>query len=119
VVKRGEGIFESAFCYLHIGRHSYAGQPVEGKRLVTDGPDTAGNGYAGQAEFDAGLPCPMDHTPNAVTIAAMEEGDAILRGEIPAALTLDLSGYKTREEQLAAMRAAFDAVELDDDEDED
>jgi hypothetical protein len=73
-----------------------------------------------QAEFDAGLPCPMDHTPNAVTIAAMEEGDAILRGEIPAALTIDLSGCKTREEQLATMRAAFDAWDIDnEDEDED
>jgi hypothetical protein len=36
-------------------------------------------------EFEAGImECPMDHTPNAGTIAAMEEGDAILRGEIPA-----------------------------------
>jgi hypothetical protein len=71
-----------------------------------------------QAEFDAGLPCPMDHTPNAVTIAAMEEGDAILRGEIPAAMTIDLSGYKTHEERQAALHAAFEAAELDDDEDE-
>jgi hypothetical protein len=28
--------------------------------------------------------CPLDHTPNAVTIAAIQEGDAMLRGEIPA-----------------------------------
>jgi hypothetical protein len=69
-----------------------------------------------QAEFDAGLECPLDHTPNAETIAAMREGDAILRGEIPAALTIDLSGYKTREERKAAMRAAFDAFyEADED----
>ncbi|GHV93368.1 hypothetical protein AGMMS50268_38710 [Spirochaetia bacterium] len=27
--------------------------------------------------------CPLDHTPNAETIAAMEEGDAMERGEIP------------------------------------
>jgi hypothetical protein len=58
----------------------------------------------------------MDHTPNAETIAAMEEGDAILRGEIPAALTIDLSGYKTHEERKAALHAAFEAA--DDDEDE-
>jgi hypothetical protein len=28
--------------------------------------------------------CPLDHTPNADTIAAIEEGDAILAGKIPA-----------------------------------
>jgi len=39
-----------------------------------------------QAELEAGVPCPMDHTPNAETIAAFEEGDAMLRGEIPGKL---------------------------------
>jgi hypothetical protein len=57
----------------------------------------------------------MDHTPNAITIAAMEEGDAILRGEIPAALTIDLSGYKTLEEQQAALHAALEAADEDED----
>jgi hypothetical protein len=27
--------------------------------------------------------CPLDHTPNAVTIAAFDEADAMRRGEIP------------------------------------
>ncbi|GHT49089.1 hypothetical protein FACS1894102_3260 [Spirochaetia bacterium] len=27
--------------------------------------------------------CPLDHTPNAETIAAIKEGKAMLRGEIP------------------------------------
>jgi hypothetical protein len=88
------------------------------RRLHFEPPKASKPRLLTQAEFEAGLPCPMDHTPNAVTIAAMEEGDAILRGEIPAALTIDLSGCKTREEQLAAMRAAFDALDIDD-EDED
>jgi hypothetical protein len=70
-----------------------------------------------QAEFDAGLPCPMDHTPNAVTIAAMEEGDAILRGEIPSAMTIDLSECKTPEDVAAALHAAFEAADEDEDED--
>jgi hypothetical protein len=74
---------------------------INGPRLLT------------QAEFEAGLPCPMDHTPNAVTIAAMEEGDAILRGEIPAALTIDLSGCKTLEDIEAALHAAFEAADED------
>ncbi|WP_010253707.1 hypothetical protein [Treponema primitia] len=45
--------------------------------------------------------CPIcgksEHTPNAETIAALEEGDAILRGEIPA------KGYHSAEELLAAL----------------
>jgi hypothetical protein len=70
-----------------------------------------------QAEFEAGVPCPMDHTPNAVTLAAMEEGDAILRGEIPAAMTIDVSWCKTLEDIEAALQSAFDAADEDDDED--
>jgi hypothetical protein len=62
-----------------------------------------------QPKFEGGLfECPLDHTPNAETIAAMQEGDAILRGEIPSALTIDLSGYKTLEEQQAALHAALE-----------
>jgi hypothetical protein len=68
-----------------------------------------------QAEFDAGLPCPMDHTPNAVTIAAMKEAQDIIDGKIAPAFTLDLSVYATHEERKAALRAAFEAA--DDDED--
>jgi hypothetical protein len=43
-------------------------------------------GYLKQKHSQIGIDgeCPLDHTPNAVTIAAMEEGDAMLRWEIPA-----------------------------------
>jgi hypothetical protein len=44
-----------------------------------------------QAEFDAGLPCPMDHTPNAVTIAAMKDAQDLIDGKIAPAFTIDLS----------------------------
>jgi hypothetical protein len=40
-----------------------------------------------EAEMAVGVPCPLCAyypTPNAETIAAVEEGEAILRGEIPA-----------------------------------
>jgi hypothetical protein len=53
-------------------------------------PDTESDGIDGE--------CPLDHTPNAVTIAAMEEGDAMMRGEIPA------NSYHTLEEMLEALR---------------
>jgi hypothetical protein len=40
-----------------------------------------------EAELAAGVECPVckyyNYTPNAETVAAIEEGDAILRGEIP------------------------------------
>jgi hypothetical protein len=36
-----------------------------------------------QAEFESGLPCPMDHTPNAETIAAMQEVQDMIDGKIP------------------------------------
>jgi hypothetical protein len=65
-----------------------------------------------EPEFEEGLlECPLDHTPNAETIAAMQEGDAILKGEIPAAMTINLSRYKTHEERKAALRAAFEEAE--------
>jgi hypothetical protein len=60
------------------------------RRVHFDLPEKSGPRLLTQAEFEAGLPCPMDHTPNAETIAAMEEGDAILRGEIPSkSMTVD------------------------------
>ncbi|MDR1250510.1 MAG: DUF2281 domain-containing protein [Treponema sp.] len=40
---------------------------------------------------------PLSHTPNAVTIAAMQEGDAMLRGEIPA------NRYHSLDEMLEAL----------------
>jgi hypothetical protein len=36
-----------------------------------------------QAEFEAGLPCPMDHSPNAETIAAMQEVQDMIDGKAP------------------------------------
>ncbi|MDR1787042.1 MAG: hypothetical protein LBR16_01110 [Treponema sp.] len=39
-----------------------------------------------EAEMAAGVPCPLCeyyHTPNAETIAAFEETEAMLRGELP------------------------------------
>jgi hypothetical protein len=43
--------------------------------------------------------CPFDHTPNAVTIAAIQEGDAMLKGEIPA------NRYRSLDEILEALRS--------------
>jgi hypothetical protein len=40
--------------------------------------------YQGQKAAGIDDICPLDHTPNAVTIAALQEGDAMLKGEIPA-----------------------------------
>jgi hypothetical protein len=45
--------------------------------------------------------CPLDHTPNAVTIAAIEEGRAMLRGEIPA------NCFNSLEEMLEALENLF------------
>jgi hypothetical protein len=50
--------------------------------------------------------CP-DHIPNAVTLAAMQEADAILRGEIPGAITIDPAQYQNREELKTALKVAF------------
>ena len=38
------------------------------------------------ADLDIGIDgaCPLDHTPNAETAAAIREGRAMMRGEIPA-----------------------------------
>jgi hypothetical protein len=49
----------------------------------------------------------MDHTPNAETIAAFEEGDAMLRGEIPSAVSFDPAKYTTKEELKAALMEAL------------
>lgn len=51
--------------------------------------------------------CPLDHTPNATTIAAMLEGEAILRGEIPGAITIDPTRYQTREELETTLKKAL------------
>jgi hypothetical protein len=51
--------------------------------------------------------CPLEHTPNAETIAAFEEGDAMLRGEIPSAVSFDPAKYTTKEELKAALMEAL------------
>ena len=55
------------------------------------------------AEKEDGYVCPFcgktEHIPNAVTIAAMEEGDAMERGEIPA------KRFHSLEELLADLRS--------------
>jgi hypothetical protein len=57
---------------------------------------------------DAGYVCPhcgkTEHTPNAATLAAFEEGEAILRGEIPSAVFIDPRQYQTREELKNALK---------------
>jgi hypothetical protein len=57
---------------------------------------------------DAGYVCPhcgkTEHTPNAVTLAAFEEGEAMLRGEIPGAVFIDPRQYQTREELKNALK---------------
>ncbi|GAB6393563.1 MAG: hypothetical protein MdMp014T_2936 [Treponematales bacterium] len=54
-----------------------------------------------EAEMAAGVPCSLCayySTPNAETVAAMEEGEAILRGEIPG------KWYDSVEELLADLK---------------
>jgi hypothetical protein len=43
--------------------------------------------------------CPLSHMPNAITIAAMQEGDAMLKGEIPA------NRYHSLDEMLEALHS--------------
>jgi hypothetical protein len=47
------------------------------------------------------------HIPNAETIAAFEEGEAMLRGEIPSAVFIDPRQYQTREELKTALKEAL------------
>ena len=60
---------------------------------------------------DAGYVCPhcgkTEHIPNAVTLAAMQEADAIARGEIPGAVFVDPRQYETREELKTALKEAL------------
>jgi hypothetical protein len=64
-----------------------------------------------QAEFDAGLPCPMDHTPNAETIAAMQEARDILSGKIQTKRYSSLAEFNAEiTTEIAAEIAAEDAI---------
>jgi hypothetical protein len=51
--------------------------------------------------------CPFDHIPNAETVAAFEEGEAMLRGEIPSAVFINPRQRPTREELKAALKEAL------------
>jgi hypothetical protein len=54
------------------------------RRLHLDLPETfsSGDSPLSQAEFEAGVPCPLDHTPNAETIAALQEVQDMIDGKI-------------------------------------
>jgi hypothetical protein len=69
--------------------------------------DTLETAEISQTGVDAGYVCPhcgeTEHIPNAETLAAFEEGEAILRGEIPSAVFIDPRQYQTREELKTAL----------------
>jgi hypothetical protein len=48
-----------------------------------------------------------EHVPNAVTLAAMREADAIARGEIPSAIVIDSTQYRTRGELKTNLKQAL------------
>jgi hypothetical protein len=60
---------------------------------------------------DAGYACPhcgkTEHTPNAVTLAAIREAEAIARGEVPGAIFIDPSQCRNREELKANLKQAL------------
>jgi hypothetical protein len=64
-----------------------------------------------KTETDAGYVCPdcgkTEHTPNAVTLAAMREAETIARGEVPSAIFIDPTEYRTREELKANLKQAL------------
>jgi hypothetical protein len=60
-----------------------------------------------RTDIGIGGECPLDHTPNAETIAALEEGNAILKGEIPSAVFIDPRQYQTRDELKTALKEAL------------
>jgi hypothetical protein len=60
---------------------------------------------------NTGYVCPhcgkTEHTPNAVTLAAMREAEAIARGEVPSAIFIDPAQYQTQGELKAALKQAL------------
>jgi hypothetical protein len=64
-----------------------------------------------QTGTGAGYICPhcgkTEHTPNAVTLAAMGEAEAIARGEVPSAIFIDPAQYRTREELKTNLKQAL------------
>jgi hypothetical protein len=69
--------------------------------------EKAETGIDGEYDGDICPECGKVHVPNAATLAAMREGEAILRGEIPGAVFIDPRQYQTREELKAALKEAF------------
>jgi hypothetical protein len=72
------------------------------KELCMNAANTVENIEISQTGTDAGYVYPhcgkMEHTPNAVTLAAMREAEAIARGEAPGAVFINPAQYQTREE---------------------
>jgi hypothetical protein len=60
---------------------------------------------------DTGYVCPhcgkTEHIPNAVTLAAMQEAEAIAMGEVPGAIFIDPAQYRAREELKANLKQAL------------
>jgi 3-mercaptopyruvate sulfurtransferase SseA len=61
------------------------------------------------SEYDGDIcpECGKGHVPNAVTLAAMQEAEAIARGEIPGAIFIDPTQYRTREELKTGLKQAL------------
>jgi hypothetical protein len=64
-------------------------------------------GIDGEYEGDICPECGKAHVPNAVTLAAMQEAEAIVRGEIPSAIFIDPTQYRTREELKTGLKQAL------------
>ncbi|MDR0377602.1 MAG: hypothetical protein LBH70_07395 [Spirochaetaceae bacterium] len=64
-----------------------------------------------QTWTDAGYVYPRcgkaEHTPNTVTLAAIQKAEAIVRGEVPGAVFTDPASCRTREELKASLKQAL------------
>jgi hypothetical protein len=60
-------------------------------------------------EYDGDIcpECGKAHVPNAVTLAAMRETEAIERGDIPGVMVIDPTQYGTREELKIGLKQAL------------
>jgi hypothetical protein len=84
---------------------------VKGKEPFMNAVHTVETIEISRTKTEAGYVCPhcgkTEHTPNAETLAAMREADAIARGEIPGAVFIDPRQYQTREELKIALKEAL------------
>jgi hypothetical protein len=75
---------------------------MKSKEPYVDAVNTVEDIEITQGQSDAGYSCPhcgkAEHTPNAVTLAAIQEAEAIAKGEVPGAIFMDPAQYRTREE---------------------